>query len=338
MLMLVPFIERPRPQAAFRLDVEKKNHVPAQITDANLAAVAKSISIDEFKKILKPILRERIVGSAAHEEVRNYIVGEFKNLKWTTELDSFYDETPNQGTLQFTNIIATYNPQAVRFLVLACHYDSKIFDFVFIAATDSAVPCAMLIYLAKSLNSTLSQMKSSVSLKLIFFDGEEAFVDWSKTDSLYGSRHLASLMESRMYNFNSASFNDLERMDMLILLDLLGTSAPTFYSMYPATHRWHKLLVSTEKRLRTKNLLEADTRSRSTYFLDRTLYDSTIEDDHIPFVEKDVDALHIIPVPFPREWHTKNDDESVINYSTVKNLIVIFKAFIIQYLDGHSST
>lgn len=73
---------------------------------------------------------------------------------------------------------------------------------------------------------------------------------------------------------------------MLILLDLLGTSAPTFYSMYPATHRWHKLLVSTEKRLRTKNLLEADTRSRSTYFLDRTLYDSTIEDDHIPFVEK----------------------------------------------------
>lgn len=49
----------------------QKNHVPDQITDANLAAVAKSISIDEFKTILKPILRERIVGSAAHEEVRN---------------------------------------------------------------------------------------------------------------------------------------------------------------------------------------------------------------------------------------------------------------------------
>lgn len=89
-----------------------------------------------------------------------YIVGEFKKLKWTTELDSFYDETPNQGTVQFTNIIATYNPEAVRFLVLACHYDSKIFDYVFIAATDSAVPCAMLIYLAQSLNSASSQMKS----------------------------------------------------------------------------------------------------------------------------------------------------------------------------------
>lgn len=73
---------------------------------------------------------------------------------------------------------------------------------------------------------------------------------------------------------------------MLILLDLLGTSAPTFYSMYPDTHRWHKLLVSTEKRLRLKNLLDADTRSRSAYFLDRSLFDSAVEDDHIPFVEK----------------------------------------------------
>lgn len=96
-----------------------------------------------------------------------YIVGEFQNLKWSTELDSFYDETPNKGTLQFTNIIATQNPEAIRFLVLACHYDSKIFDFRFIAATDSAVPCAMLIYLAKSLKNALSQMKS---VRIIVFN------------------------------------------------------------------------------------------------------------------------------------------------------------------------
>jgi len=33
------------------------------------------------------------------------------------------------------------------------------------------------------------------SLQLIFFDGEEAFVDWTETDSLYGARHLAAQME-----------------------------------------------------------------------------------------------------------------------------------------------
>jgi len=28
----------------------------------------------------------------------------------------------------------------------------------------------------------------------VFFDGEEAFVHWTATDSLYGSRHLADKM------------------------------------------------------------------------------------------------------------------------------------------------
>jgi len=29
---------------------------------------------------------------------------------------------------------------------------------------------------------------------LVFFDGEEAFVTWTNTDSLYGARHLAKQM------------------------------------------------------------------------------------------------------------------------------------------------
>ena len=28
---------------------------------------------------------------------------------------------------------------------------------------------------------------------MVFFDGEEAWVEWSSTDSLYGSRHLAEI-------------------------------------------------------------------------------------------------------------------------------------------------
>jgi len=40
-----------------------------------------------------------------------------------------------------------------------------------------------------------SRLKDT-SLQLIFFDGEEAFVEWTDTDSLYGSRHLAELMQT----------------------------------------------------------------------------------------------------------------------------------------------
>lgn len=33
--------------------------------------------------------------------------------------------------------------------------------------------------------------QNSVSLKLIFFDGEEAFNKWGPTDSIYGAKNLA---------------------------------------------------------------------------------------------------------------------------------------------------
>lgn len=35
--------------------------------------------------------------------------------------------------------------------------------------------------------------QSDVTLQMVFFDGEEAFKEWTKNDSLYGSRHLAEV-------------------------------------------------------------------------------------------------------------------------------------------------
>ena len=77
-----------------------------------------------------------------------------------------------------------------------------------IAATDSAVPCAMMLDIALTLvpymykrvaqvTCSLFHLKSrlliffqNVGLQLIFFDGEEAFVNWSEQDSTYGSRYI----------------------------------------------------------------------------------------------------------------------------------------------------
>ncbi len=36
-----------------------------------------------------------------------------------------------------------------------------------------------------------------MTLQFIFFDGEEAFVRWTRDDSTYGSRHLAEKWESK---------------------------------------------------------------------------------------------------------------------------------------------
>lgn len=71
----------------------------------------------------------------------------------------------------------------------------------FVGATDSAAPCAMMLDLAEALNPLLEKRTARLeageeedediadtTLQLVFFDGEEAFVEWTDTDSIYGAR------------------------------------------------------------------------------------------------------------------------------------------------------
>jgi glutaminyl-peptide cyclotransferase len=120
-----------------------------------------------------------------------------KSMGWHVGTDNFTDWTPVLGNLEFSNIIATLNPKAERYLLLSCHYDSKYFKDMpeFVAAVDSAVPCAQMINLAYILKNHLDAKRTDLSLKLVFFDGEEAFAEWTDTDSLYGARHLAKKWE-----------------------------------------------------------------------------------------------------------------------------------------------
>jgi len=70
---------------------------------------------------------------------------------------------------------ATLDPTAKRFLVLACHFDSKYFkDFTFIGATDSAVPCSMMIDLARTLNYSLHNGKG-VEVRLLVMRNLQSF-------------------------------------------------------------------------------------------------------------------------------------------------------------------
>ena len=84
-----------------------------------------------------------------------------KNLGWMVESDIFNDTTPNFNTLEFENIVAKLNPDASRYLVLACHYDSKYSrEGDFVGATDSAVPCAQLVNLATVMKEQLNSAKT----------------------------------------------------------------------------------------------------------------------------------------------------------------------------------
>ena len=82
--------------------------------------------------------------------------------------DTFKDSTPF-GEKTFTNIIATLDPHVDQRLILAAHYDSKFFEdghfpnnAKFLGATDSALPCALLLDLALTYNDKLQDRKVGI--------------------------------------------------------------------------------------------------------------------------------------------------------------------------------
>ncbi|XP_016974890.1 glutaminyl-peptide cyclotransferase isoform X1 [Drosophila rhopaloa] len=320
--------------ACFELgDIPKISYNPSELSESRFLEYSNLSDKLHLREAIEKILIPRVVGSGNHTIVRRYISQTLSDLGWDVEVDSFHDEAPIKGKLHFHNIIATLNPKAERFLVLACHYDSKYMPGVeFLGATDSAVPCAMLLNLAQVLQEQLKPLKKSkLSLMLLFFDGEEAFEEWGPKDSIYGARHLAK----RWHNEKK-----LDRIDMLVLLDLLGAPDPAFYSFFENTESWYMRLQSVEARLAKLELLEryassgVSHRYPTRYFQSQTMRSSFIEDDHIPFLKRNVPVLHLIPVPFPSVWHTPDDNASVIDYATTDNLALIIRLFALEYLLG----
>ncbi|XP_047601379.1 glutaminyl-peptide cyclotransferase isoform X1 [Lutra lutra] len=321
---------------------EKYDHQPAILNSSSLRQVAEGTNISEmWENDLRPLLIERYPGSPGSYAARQHIMQRIQRLQanWVLEVDTFLSQTP-YGYRSFSNIISTLNPSAKRHLVLACHYDSKYFhpwdNRVFVGATDSAVPCAMMLELARALDKQLLSLenipdsKPDLSLQLIFFDGEEALLHWSLRDSLYGSRHLAPKMVSTPHPPGAKDTNQLQGMDLLVLLDLIGAPNPTFPNFFPKTARWFDRLEAIEHELHKLGLLK-DHSSERWYFQNYG-YGGVIQDDHIPFLRRGVPVLHLIPYPFPEVWHTMDDNEENLDKTTIDNLNKILQVFVLEYL------
>lgn len=58
-------------------------------------------------------------------------------------------------------------------------------------------------------------------MQLLFFDGEEAFHEWSSRDSIYGARHIAYTWERKWYPTTDGSAFELGReIDRIVRLFL----------------------------------------------------------------------------------------------------------------------
>nr|XP_046269753.1 glutaminyl-peptide cyclotransferase [Scatophagus argus] len=321
---------------------EKLRHQAVTLTEDEVRTALSHTDLEQmWLRDLRPLLVTRYPGSAGSQAVQEHIKTTLGSLGagWEVTEDKFVSQTP-YGPLPFTNLIATLNPSAKRRLVLACHYDSKYYPpqwhgREFQGATDSAVPCAMMLELARALDGDLRAQKISspnLTLQLLFFDGEEALFQWTPTDSLYGSRHLAQKMETTPHPTGATDTNQLHGIDLFVLLDLIGAPSPHFGNQFPNTVRWLSRLQNIERRLHSMNQLVDHPNSVQYFWPDRPV--GHIQDDHIPFLSRGVRVLHLIPSPFPSVWHTFDDNEQNLDRSTIQNLNKILQVFVLEYLNA----
>jgi glutaminyl-peptide cyclotransferase len=53
----------------------------------------------------------------------------------------------------------------------------------------------------------------------------------------------------------------------------------------------------------------------------------------VPFMARGVDILHIIPTPFPAEWHTMEDDGEHLDMASVHDWTKIVTAFVVEWME-----
>ena len=200
-----------------------------------------------------------------------------------------------------------------------------------------------MLHLASSMHEYLHRPRNrhnDVTLEFLFLDGEEAFVQWTDEDSIYGSRHLAQLWESTNFPAATSSSNRLDSLDFFMLLDLIGEPGPQFHNFFASTSRHFERLMRIEKKMTKAGLMVdggvyGECRERNgcnRYFPSSVVVNSFIEDDHVPFMRRNVPILHMIPYPFPKGWHNEGDNGQNLHYPTINNLSKIFAAFIAEYL------
>ncbi|KAJ1983459.1 hypothetical protein H4R34_001256 [Dimargaris verticillata] len=312
------------------------------LTDDEILQLANLTQIERLEptgEFLKPFLVKRVPGTEGNKQVQQYIIETMTKLGWFIETDPFTADTP-LGRIDFRNIIATKNPKAPTRLMLSAHFDSKYFapgKGDFIGATDSAVPCALLLDIAHTLDKLIDEWHNPyVTVQLVFFDGEEAFKGQVPEDFIWGAKHLASYWEQpQLFAFPGSGQDKppLQKIDLMVLLDLIGTPQPLFHDYFDITSDYFKAMAGLERRLRKMFLLT----SSQTYFNTKTKYQGRMIDDHVPFVERDVPVLHLIPWPFPDVWHTVRDDASCLDMATIHNFSVLMRVFVASYLKAHPS-
>src|SRR3989449_9073949 len=228
-------------------------------------------------------LGPRPAGSEALEKSRLYIIEQLKSVGWKVTRSEFSDQTP-RGKMTFVNLIARYGinekKDAAQFL-LCSHYDTKSFETIrFVGANDAGSSTGLLLELGRVL---AQNPNLAAKIELVFFDGEEAYENFSGTDGLYGSRYFAKQL---MRDQSAKQFRGG------ILFDMVGDRSLNI-----------TLPPNSPAEITRDIFAAADALKVRDHF---TYFDRDIADDHTPLNAIGIPTIDLIDFDFPW-WHTAED-------------------------------
>ena len=276
--------------------------VLAWIVFAEQSCAAEAKIWEEFsgEKALAHV--QRLVDLGPHpagfdtiEKARDYIEAQLRHSGWQVTRQAFTDDTP-RGKIHFVNLIARFgddtNP-ASQSLLLCSHYDTKLFDTIrFVGANDGGSSTGLLLEIARVLGQHASLARQ---VELAFFDGEEAYENFSATDGLYGSRYFARQLQDE----------DAKRFRGGILFDMVGDRSLGI-----------TLPPNSPSAMAQDIFAAAEALKLRKYF---SYFDRDLIDDHTPLNAVGIPTIDIIDFDYP-SWHTADDTMDKISAQSLQTV------------------
>lgn len=259
-------------------EVTAATPVPVQAATANALKFDGARAWEHLRR--QVAIGPRPAGSPAITQTRRYITEQLAAVGLTAREQPFMGDTP-RGPIPMINLIATIPGRRPERVVIATHYDTKVFrEFRFVGASDAASSTAVTLELARVLKGTQPEF----TIELLFLDGEEAVIEWQGNDHTYGSRHYVQAAQQG---------GTLASLKALVLLDMVGDKNLDFRRDSNSTPWLVDIVWDSARRL-----------GHRAQFPDEL---TTVEDDHIPFVRAGVPSVDIIDLNYAA-WHTADDD------------------------------
>ena len=221
-------------------------------------------------------------GSPAHTRLEQYILAKLKGIE--VEQDKFTAQTP-VGKFPMNNIIAKFPGKKDGVIVVAGHYDTLYSQpKSYVGANDGGSSTALLLALADKFRG---KPLESYSVWLVWTDGEEAFVKWTNTDSVYGTRHLSAKWQQD---------GTAKKVKALIVVDMIGDADLDILKDLNSTAWLSELVYQAASNL-----------GYQSHFYQ---FQAAMDDDHIPFAKVGIPVVDVIDFNYGYNnvfWHTPQD-------------------------------